>query len=118
MLTASELSSMRATVVDSLAGTAIIKTSAWVSDGGGGGTTTYTAAGTIGCRVAPANPVAEAAQGDRLQPDTEYIFTFAHDAGVTLESLITYESRNFAVTSLRAPRTWEVSRRVEAKEVK
>jgi hypothetical protein len=109
---------MRSTVAESLPGTAIIRSRGWVSDGGGGGTTTYTASGTIDCRVAPANPEAEAAQGDRLQPDTEYIFTFAYDAGLNLESLITYDGKNYAVTSLRAPRTWELSRRVEAKEVR
>jgi hypothetical protein len=118
MLTASELTAMRSTVVDSLGGSAIVKTRSWASDGGGGGTTTYTASGTIACRVAPANPDAEAERGDRLQPETEYIFTFAYDAGLTLESLITYAGSNYAVTALRAPRTWELSRRVEAKEVK
>ena len=109
---------MRDTLEDSLVDTAIIKSSAWVSDGGGGGTTTYTASGTVECRVAPLTMTGEMVEGDRLQSDTEYIFTFAWDTAITDESLITHSGRNFTVTALRAPRTWEVSRRVEAKEVK
>ena len=108
---------MRATVEDSLAGTAIVKTRTWVSDGGGGGTTVYIAAGTLDCRVAPFSPANEKVAGERLNPDTEYVFTFAFDTAVLPDSLITYDGRNFAVTAVRAPRTWEVSRRVEAKEV-
>jgi head-tail adaptor len=118
VLTAAELTAMRDTLEDSLVDTAILKTRQWVSDGGGGGTTTYVAAGTVECRVAPVSPNTEKVEGERLQPDSEYVFTFAYDTAISDESLITYAGRNFTVTAQRAPRTWEVSRRVEAKEVK
>jgi hypothetical protein len=118
MLTAAQLTAMRDTLEDSLVDTAVLKTRAWSSDGGGGGTTTYSVAGTVECRVAPVSPATESVEGDRLQPDTEYVFTFAYDAAVSDDTLITYSGRNFTVTAQRAPRTWEVSRRVEAKEVK
>lgn len=116
MLTSSELAAMRETLGDSLAGTAIIQNSAFVSDGGGGGTTTWTAAGTVDCRVAPAGGMEQQA-GDRLQPETEVIFTIPQSTTITNDARIAYEARTYTVTALRAPRTWELSRRVEAKEI-
>lgn len=115
-LTAGELSSMRDTLEDSLAGTAVVKVSSWVSDGGGGGTTTWTPSGTVSCRVAPAGG-GETTDGSRLQPDTQVIFTIPQDTTIDPDAVIEYESRVYSVTALRAPRTWEISRRVEAKEV-
>jgi SPP1 family predicted phage head-tail adaptor len=117
MLTATELASMRSTMGDSLAGTAVVQTSAFVSDGGGGGTTTWTASGTVDCRVAPATSSNEKQIGDRLQPETETIFTIPQTTTIDSDARITYEGRVYTVTALRAPRTWEISRRVEAREV-
>ncbi len=39
------------------------------------------------------------------------------ETSVTDDSQILYGSQTFAVTAIHAPRTWEVSRRVELKEV-
>ena len=108
---------MRATVDSSLPDSAIIKTRAWVSDGGGGGTTTYAAAGTVDCRIAPVTMDDEVIEGERIHPDTEYVLTFPYDTAVVDDSLITIDSRNYSVTALRAPRSYAVSLRVEAKEV-
>lgn len=116
MLTESELASMRETLTDSLAGTAVIYNSAFVSDGGGGGTTTWTAAGTVDCRVAPIGGTEEQ-QGDRLQPETEVIFTVPQGIAITADAQIRYDGGTYSVIALRAPRTWELSRRVEAKEI-
>jgi hypothetical protein len=116
MLTAADLASMRETIEDSLPDVAVIKTRSWVSDGGGGGTTTYTAAGTVECRVAPIS-AAEKYQGERIHPDTEYVFTFPYDAAIPGDAVITVGSINYTVTGQRSPRSWEISRRVEAKEV-
>ena len=119
MLTESELASMREVLTDSLAGTAVIFNSAFVSDGGGGGTTTWTAAGTVDCRVAPgaSQGVAEENIGDRLQPETEIIVTLPSGTPITTDSQLGISSKTFAVTGLSALRTWELSRRVEAKEI-
>lgn len=116
MLTESELASMRAHLDLSLAGTAVISTAAWVSDGGGGGTTTYTPAGTVDCRIAPA-PSAEAVTGARLQPDTEVMITVPRGTTIDHDARVTHDGVTYAVTALRAPRTWEISRRVEAKVI-
>ena len=95
----------------SLAGTAIIQTQSYQSDGGGGGTVAWTNAGTANCRITTSMPGDERVQGGRIHPDTEYILT------LPAETSVTDDSQTFAVTAIHAPRTWEVSRRVELKEV-
>lgn len=119
MLSAAEIDAMRATVVTSLAGSAVIKEPAWVSDGGGGGSTSWVAVGTAACNITPVSSVAEGqvVDGHRLHPNTEYIFTFEYDLEIDDESRIVYEDRSFDVTSIRAPKTFELGRRVEAREV-
>ena len=107
---------MRDTLEASLPGTAVVKSRSWVSDGGGGGTTTYTASGTVDCRIAPLM-AGEAVEGERIDSDSEYVFTFPYDTAVEGDSVITYDSRDFTVTGMREPRSWEISRRVEAKEL-
>lgn len=119
MLNADELAGMRSTMVQSLAGTAIIQTSTWVSDGGGGGTTSWVNAGTVACRITPvaSSGEGESVEGGRVHSDTEYVVTIPNDTLITSDSQILYGSQTFTVTTLRAPRTWEISRRVEVKEV-
>lgn len=118
-LTDSELAGMRSTSVEYLAGTAIIQNQSFVSDGGGGGTASWVAAGTVDCRVAPvaSSGEGEGVEGGRIQPDTEYVFTLPNDTVLSDASRILYGSQVFTVTSLRSPRTWEITRRVEVKEV-
>lgn len=116
MLTNEELASMRETMNASLAGTATVELRSFVSDGGGGGTTTWTAAGTYDCRVTPASGV-EGNIGERLQPETEVVFTFPQTTPVTNDTQIRHGSLLFEVTYVQTPRTFEIGRRVEAKEI-
>lgn len=120
MLTESELASMRSDLEASLPATAIIQTQQWLSDGGGGGTTTWVAAGTVACRVAPvaSSGEGERVQGGRLHPDSELVFTLPAGTEIVTDAQIVYGGGTFTVASLRAPRSFEVSRRVEVKEVK
>jgi head-tail adaptor len=120
MLTESELEGMRSTLAESLPESAVIQTASVVSDGGGGGTTTWTASGTVDCRMAPIAAAGEdeTVSGGRIHPDTEYMFTLPAETTLTTDSRITYSGKVFTVTSLRAPRTWEIGRRVEVKEVR
>ena len=105
-------------MTSSLAGTAIIQTQSYQSDGGGGGTVAWTNAGTIPFRIATLTAGDERVAGGRIHPDTEYIGTAPAGSDViTDDAQILYGSQTFAVTAIHAPRTWEVSRRVELKEV-
>lgn len=117
MLTEEELASMRQTMNDSLAGTATVEVSSFVSDGGGGGTTTFAAQGTFDCRVTPASGY-EDRFGDRLQPETEVVFTLPQDTTINNNAQIRHGSLLFEVVYVRAPRTFEIGKRVEAREVR
>lgn len=114
MLTADELAGMRETLNDSLPGTAIVQTATWVSDGGGGGTTSWVAAGTYDCRVTPTGGF-EQDQGDRVQPETEFIFTLPANTAINEDAQIVYSGGTYDVIAMPQPRSFEVSRRVQVK---
>lgn len=116
MLTAADLASMRETLEDSLPDMAVINTPARVSDGGGGGTTTFTASGTVPCRIMPVSGN-ERIEGARLNADTEYLVTTTYDAAIEADSVLEIDSRTFSVTSVGEPRSWAISLKVEAKEI-
>lgn len=119
MITAAELADMRDDLEDSLPDLAVIQTRGFLSDGGGGGTTTWTVAGTVSCRVTPVSSSGEgeAVRGGRVHPDTEYVFTFPYDTAITDTHQVVHAGGTFTATAVRAPKSWEISRRVEMKEV-
>lgn len=117
MLSASDLELMRGEAENFLPDTAVIKAPSWVSDGGGGGTTTFTASGTIFCRIMPISGN-EKIEGARLDPDTEYLVTAPHDSSIDTDSVLEIDGRTFSVTSVGEPRSWAVSLKVEVKEIK
>lgn len=117
MLEAADLQSMREDAARALDGTAVYGGGTFVSDGGGGVTTTFVAAGTVACRMAPiAAGEGEQVSGARLQPDSEVIFTFPAETPVSSNSQIVYSGGTFSVTAVRQ-RSQEITRRVEAKEM-
>ena len=116
MLSASDLASARAALEESLPDLAVIKNPSWTSDGRGGGTTTFTAAGTVACRITPLTGD-DRVEGERLAADSESLVTVPFDATVDSDSVLEIESRLFSVTNLREPRSWAVSQRIEVKEI-
>ncbi len=108
---------MRETAERALDGTAVIQTKSEVSDGGGGWTTSWTAAGTVPCRLAPFNSGAgEQVAAERLSPDSTVIFTFPAETNVGHEAQVVYLGGTFSVTAVRQ-RSQEITRRIEAKPV-
>ena len=120
MLTADELASMRETLNDSLLGTAIVQTSTWVSDGGGGGTTSWVAAGTYGCRIAPTGGAdnVDKEVGNRIHPETEFIVTLPASFESDTDHRVVIEGQSFEVIGVTEPRTWELSSRLQVKVIK
>ena len=112
MLTADELTQMRADAAEALPGTAIIQTQAETSDGGGGVTVAWTAAGTVDCRIAPLTGT-EREMGDRISSDADYLITLPHNASVTTNSRIVAGGGTYSVEAIR-DRSWNVTTRVEA----
>jgi head-tail adaptor len=116
LLTAGDLASMRTTLNQSLPGTAVIQTSSLTPDGMGGGTTAWTASGTVACRLASMASSDEREVGDRISPDADWILTIPANTTITRNSRVTTGGVNYQVCAMRAPRSYEVSRRVELKE--
>lgn len=116
MLTDADLASMRTIAGAALPDSCVIQSQAWASDGGGGGTTTWTASGTVDCRLAPVGGMgaSEDRYGDRISAEAEVIFTLPHATAVTRNSRIIHSAGTFNVEAIR-DRSYEVTQRVEAK---
>lgn len=119
LLSAGDIADMRATASDSRQGTAIIQREVRVSDGGGGGTVSWTPSGTVPCRIAPiaSGGEGEEVTGERLQPDSEVVFSFPADTDIDHNCRIVYGDETFSATAVRGPYSVEVDRRVEAKVI-
>lgn len=120
LLSDADRDSMRATVNTSLAGTAVIQTLSSSDDGGGGGgTATYTAAGTVSCRLASLTGT-EREQGNRIAEDARWLATLPATASVDVNSrlVITGTGHDGTYEAL-AIRAWtpSVSKRIECREV-
>ncbi len=115
MLSQPDLASMRATAERALPGTAVIHGGTLASDGGGGYTETFTAAGTVSCRVAPAGG-SEITEGERIMADSTHVITLPAGTTVETDDRIVVAGFTYNVTAVR-DRSWEVTRRVEARKV-
>ena len=109
---------MRAIAEEALPGTAVIQSGTLASDGGGGYTETFAAAGTVSCRVAPVTSRggAEGEVGGRIEQDAEYIITLPAATSVETDDRIVVGAITYNVVAVR-DRSWEVTRRVEAKKI-
>lgn len=89
------------------------------SDGQGGQTEAWATASTTSCRVSPAGRSAvEVARADRTAAVGDWIVTLPYLSDVTVEDrLLVNGTTTYEVTGLRAPRSWELSRRVECKVI-
>lgn len=106
---------MRTVAEQALPGTAVIQSGTLASDGGGGWTETFTASGTVSCRVAPVTGV-ENEVGDRVAAESQYVITLPAETTVETDDRIVVAGVTYNVTAVR-DRSWEVTRRVEAEKV-
>lgn len=115
MLTDAELDSMRATASEALPGTAIIQTESFASNSGGGGSATWTAAGTVDCRIAPISGN-EREIADRIAEDARSIVTLPAETSITVRDRMVINGGTFNVMAIRDRDEWEITRRVEVGE--
>ena len=117
MLTAAELADMRSVQAQAMAGTAVVSRKTLTADGMGGFTETWSAAGTVSCRVWPARESgAESLIADRITEADAWVITVPYATDVTAKDRIVADGRTFEVVSAIA-HTWETARRVVAVEV-
>ena len=118
LLPDAEIDQMRETAEGAMPGTAVIQSRTYQSDGGGGGTTVWTPSGTAACAIAPILSLGgdENLTGGRITPNSDWIITLPAETSISAEHRVVTGGRTFEVTALRAPRTYELTRRVEANE--
>lgn len=115
MISDGELASIRADLDLSLPGTAIVQTEVYASDSQGGGSVTWTAAGTVACRIAPRSALTagdESEYADRLSAEAEWIATLPAETAVTQKDRLVIEGTAYSVAAVHA-RDFEMLRRVE-----
>lgn len=117
MLTSADIASMRTVAQQALPGTAVVQNGADTTDNGGGWTEAFTprVGGTVSCRVAPIGG-SEREEGERVSADSQYIITLPAGTTVETDDRIVSAGITYNVTAVR-DRSWEVTRRVEAKKV-
>lgn len=109
---------MRTTAGYALPDSAVIQAQTITSDGGGAGTTTWTASGTVDCRLAPASNFSarEGMLGGRIATDSDYIVTVPTTASVTTDSRLVISGGTFNVESI-LDRSYEIATRIHVTEV-
>lgn len=118
MLSAGDVASMRATCQEAMPDTAIIYRRSWASDGGGGGSATFTAAGTVACRLAPTtSPGDEEPIADRLAEASHWTIAVPALTDVRQDDRITVSTVTYEVMAVNSPRSWELERLVFGSEV-
>jgi HK97 gp10 family phage protein/SPP1 family predicted phage head-tail adaptor len=106
LLSAADLTSMRGVLNDSLPDSAVIQSRTYTSDSGGGGTATWTAGGTVACRIAPVSGD-ERAIGGRLSPDAKWIVTLPANTSVSEDQRLVISGTTYEVEAVRGPRSFE-----------
>lgn len=119
MISAGELAEMRTELDASLPDSCAIQRPTDASDGALGQTRTYGTVATLACRLAPRNfdRQDEQAIADRETAIRAQLITFSAGADVRERDRIVAGGRTFEVQSIDGPRSWELSRRVQALEV-
>lgn len=120
-LTAGELTQMRTVLGTTLPSSAIVQRVTLASDGQGGGEPTWSNAGTVDCRLSPLPEAAgsdrEVDQAARVAALRARIVTLPANTDVTQADRLSIGGTIFQITGVRAPRDYELSRRVECVEV-
>lgn len=116
LLSSGDLSSMRATLNQSLPGTAIILNPTAASDGQGGETWTYAAAGTFSARLSPGGLEArEEEMAGRVAERSSWTLTLPAHTPITERSRVQYDGVTYEVLNVAKRVPWEISRRVAVK---
>lgn len=118
MLTADEITAMRATLDASLPGTAVISRATYASDSQGGSTATWAAAGTVIARISPSNRQGvEPISGGGLSSESDWVGTFPDGTDITTKDRVTFSGLTFEVVDTDRSRTWDLAVRVDLVKV-
>lgn len=97
-----------------------IYTRSTVDDGIGGRLETFTASGTVDCRVDPFDAQSSGGEpviADRVGITRQVIITIPAGTAIAVTGRIASGGATYEVLNIRAPRSWELTRRVEGVEI-
>lgn len=117
-LSAAQLARMREQVEMMLPGTAVIQARSLSSDGAGGQTESWTARGTVACRVDPvprAMQLDDAGQAEALR--VEYQITLGWDVTIEPTDRIVTGGETYEIRQFQAEHSWNVSKRVKVSRI-
>lgn len=115
MLSAAELSAMRAAQAETFVETCQIERVSRVSDGKGGTNESWAVIATEPCRFAISNKVQRASDGV-LRSVTESIITLRWDADVTIADRLVYNGKTHSITGF-SDHTWITAKRCVVQEI-
>ncbi|MFN3652355.1 MAG: head-tail adaptor protein [Armatimonadota bacterium] len=120
MVSADELTALRATVAQSFTDTAVLLRRTAAADGQGGATGAWAEIATISGRLTPRHlrPPRERSEAGGLLAVTHWRWLCAHDADVTPEDRLRIGGLEYEVTETSAPRSEAVELRVELQRVR
>lgn len=117
-LSAAELTQMRHTVSQHLAGTAVIHTKTAAADGQGGQTWTYAASGTVDARLSPIERGrGEQSLADRAAVVSDWILTIPYHTSADEDDRVVYDSVTYEVAEVMTRVPTELARRLRLVEV-
>jgi len=117
VLTAAQVTAMRATTASVLPDVATLERLTTVSDGGGGSTETWAQVGVpVACRIAPLAGGEGGQAGGRVADETTHVVTVAAGTEVTERDRLLIAGTRYEVTVVRERGAWELARRVEVRE--
>lgn len=120
LLTSAEIADMRATETLALPDTCTISRKTLAGDGRGGNTATWANAATnVACRLGRSGSKSgiETIDADKLQQQTPWVVTFAHNQDVRNTDRIVISSRTFEAISIEPHEAWTMALRVQCVEV-
>lgn len=119
VLSSGDLSRMRTQLETTLPDSGTISRRSTTDDGMGGQVETWNAVGTVSCRISPQdlNVGYETDQGGAVTTVAQRVITLPHDTSIDAADRILSGGSTYEVKNIRAPRSYELSRRVNAVEV-
>jgi head-tail adaptor len=117
-LSTAEIAQMRTDLETLLPDTCVISTVSYASDGAGEWVPTWTAAGTVNCRLDPVvRGFEEIVSGGAIQPFRHYMLTLPYDAPITSASRVRVGGIDYNVVGLSANNSWALDTRAKLEKV-
>lgn len=114
LLSAGDLARMRAQQENYLPQTAVIERYSTSADGMGGFTESWTAVGTVSCRLRPMEvEQREMVAGEQMISESRWIVTVPHGTDVTAKDRLQISSRTFQVTFVNNDEGYQTAVRCE-----